>query len=86
MADLLGQNGGKEITGTYAITPDAGHDEFFAIVNTGSTALTFSAATASTGVDCPDLTALTIASNATVLGRWTSITPSAGEGVAYYDE
>ena len=82
MADALGKKGSKTISGTGAITPDVAGTNFNAIQ--ALSALTFSAATVETGFTSFDLTNATIPAGAVVFGRWSSITPSAGDGVAYY--
>lgn len=80
----LGQIGGKSITGTSAVTPDAGY-YFIAIQIIADAAV--SAQGDVDGARNPDLTALTtIPAGVTVYGKFDSVTLTSGEAIGYYSK
>ena len=77
-----GVNGGKEITGTSAVTPADGY-YFCKIEVMSDTAV--AAQGNVTGATNPDLTKITSIPAKTILyGKWNSITLTKGDAIAYY--
>ena len=77
-----GANGGKEITGTSAVTPADGY--YFCKIEIMSDTVV-SAQGNVTGATNPDLTAITTIPAKTILyGKWNSITLTNGDAIGYY--
>ena len=77
-----GVNGGKEITGTSAVTPADGY--YFCKIEVMSD-MRVSAQGNVTGATNPDLTKITSIPAKTILyGKWNSITLTSGGAIAYY--
>ena len=80
----LGQDGGKSITGTNAVTPATGN-YYFAIQIIADTVVAAQGNVA--GAVNPDLTDFTVLSAGTIIyGKWNSITLTSGEAIGYYRE
>jgi len=77
-----GVNGGKEITGTSAVTPADGY--YFCKIEVMSD-MKVSAQGDVTGATNPTLTAIASIPAKTILyGKWNSITLTSGDAIAYY--
>jgi hypothetical protein len=77
-----GANGGKEITGTSAVTPADGY--YFCKIEVMSDTVVAAQGNVTNAIN-PDLTKITSIPAKTILyGKWNSITLTSGDAIGYY--